>query len=230
MREPATTRSAVLPTASNFLPPRRPRLRGVVHTYSFFAALIAGTLLIFSSPTERARFAAAVYVTSLAGLFGTSALYHRVTWSPGARRWMRRLDHSMIFTLIAGTFTPFALLLGGERAGSLLSRVWAAAIAAVLLKLFWIDGPKWISVALALGMAWFMVGAAPDLALQAGAAAGALVLTGGLLYTVGALAYAFRRPSLAPGTFGYHELFHSCVSAAALAHFIAIAAFVVPRG
>ena len=143
---------------------------------------------------------------------------------------MRRLDHSMIFTLIAGTFTPFALLLGGERAGSLLSRVWAAAIAAALLKLFWIDGPKWISVALALGMAWFMVGAAPDLALQAGAVAGALVFAGGLLYTAGALADAFRRPVLAPGTFGYHALFHSCVSAAALAHFIAIAAFVIPRG
>jgi hemolysin III len=196
--------------------------------YSFFVALVAGGGLILSSPTDRARIATAVYAAALAGLFGTSALYHRITWSPTARRWMRRLDHSMIFTLIAGTFTPFAVALGDERAAALLVAVWAAAIVAVLVKLFWIDGPKWVSVALALAMGWVMAGAAPGLALRAGAAAGVLVFAGGLLYTAGALAYAFRRPDLAPGTFGYHELFHSCVSAAALAHFIAIAAFVVP--
>jgi hemolysin III len=230
MREEIATSSAPPQPAAPAVVPSRPRLRGVIHTYSFFAALLAGAALVLASPTERARVATAVYATALVGLFGTSSLYHRVTWSPSSRRWMRRLDHSMIFTLIAGTFTPFALLLGGESSGSLLASVWAAAIAAVLVKLLWIDGPKWVSVALALGMGWLMAGAAPGLALQAGAVAGALVIAGGLLYTAGALAYAFRRPALAPRTFGYHEVFHSCVSAAALAHFIAIAAFVVPRG
>src|SRR5687768_5782685 len=141
MREQAAASTAAPPTGARATSPRRPRLRGVVHTYSFFVALIAGTLLVLSSPTERARFATAVYATALIGLFGTSALYHRVTWAPSARRWMRRLDHSMIFTLIGGTFTPFALLLGGERSSVLLFRVWAAAGAAVLVKLLWIDGP-----------------------------------------------------------------------------------------
>ncbi|HEU5315678.1 MAG TPA: hemolysin III family protein [Chloroflexota bacterium] len=211
-------------------PQPRPRLRGVVHTYSFLAALGAGAALVVFSPTERARAAAAVYAAALAGLFGTSALYHRVTWSIRARRWMRRLDHSMIFVLIAGTFTPFAVVLGGDRAGGMLARVWLAAAAAVLVKLFWIDGPKWVSVVLALAMGWLIAGAAPALALGTGVAAAALVMTGGLLYTAGALAYAFRRPNPAAGVFGYHEVFHSCVSAAALAHFTAIAVFVVPRG
>jgi hemolysin III len=211
-------------------PQTRPRLRGVLHTYSFVASVAAGVVLVITTAGWPTRLAAAVYATSLAGLFGASALYHRVTWSPAARRWLRRLDHSMIFVLIAGTFTPFAVVLGGEQAPALLARVWGATSVAVVVKLVWIQGPKWVSVVLALVLGWVVAGSAPDLALRAGPAAGALVVGGGLLYTVGALAYAFRWPRRSAADFGYHEVFHACVSAAALAHFLSIAFFVIPRG
>ena len=208
----------------------RPRLRGVFHAYSFVASVAAGAVLVITTAGGPIRLAAAVYVASLAGLFGASALYHRVTWSPAARRRLRRLDHSMIFVLIAGTFTPFAAVLAGEQAPALLARVWTATLVAVGIKLLWIQGPKWVSVVLALFLGWIVAGSAPDLALRAGPAAGALVVGGGLLYTLGALAYAFRWPGRAASDFGYHEVFHACVSAAALAHFVSIAFFVIPRG
>jgi len=209
----------------------KPRLRGVFHQYCFFISLIGGTGLVLASPTGRAQVASAVYAAALTGLFGSSALYHRVTWSPPARRWMRRLDHSMIFVLIAGTYTPFAVLIAsGTQRLAVLAAVWGAALLGALLRLFWIDAPKWISVALAFAMGWLVIGSTPGLALQTGPAAVFLIVLGGVLYSIGALVYAFRRPNPAPAVFGYHEVFHAFVCAAAAAHFATIAFFVIPRG
>ena len=132
----------------------RPRFRGVFHQYAFFASLITGAVLVLVAPTRKATTAAAIYAASVSGLFGASALYHRVMWRPATRRWMRRLDHSMIFVLIAGTYTPFALLvLHGTLATAVLGIVWGGAAAGVLLKLVWVDAPKWLmaGIYLALG-------------------------------------------------------------------------------
>src|SRR5438445_929781 len=124
----------------------KPRLRGVSHEYAFFVSLVAGAALIFAAPSARAAFAAAVYALSLSALFGVSALYHGVTWSVPVRRWMRRLDHSMIFLLIAGTYTPFGLLaLSGTLAVLVLAVVWSGALAGIALHLPWIDTPNWVT-------------------------------------------------------------------------------------
>src|SRR5581483_10027112 len=133
----------------------RPRLRGVSHQYAFFASLITGALLVFVAPTRKATSAAAIYALSVSGLFGASALYHRITWKPTARRWMRRLDHSMIFVLIAGTYTPFALLvLHGTLATVVFGIVWGGALAGVVLKLAWVDAPKWLAAGVYLALGW----------------------------------------------------------------------------
>src|SRR5271168_4739977 len=136
------------------LAPIKPRLRGVSHQYAFFVSLLCGVGLILAASDGRARVAASIYAVAVSGLLGTSALYHRVTWRPGPRRWMRRLDHSMIFVLIAGTYTPVALLaLNGSLGRIVLIVVWAGAAAGVVFKLAWIDAPKWLfaGVYLALG-------------------------------------------------------------------------------
>lgn len=209
----------------------KPRLRGVLHQYAFFVSLAGGTGLVFASPTQRAQVAAAVYASALAGLFAASALYHRITWSPKSRRWMRRLDHSMIFVLIAGTYTPFALLLLSDvHAAMVLGMVWLAALSGMLLKLAWIDAPKWVTAAVAVAIGWAVVAASPDLAGSAGPLAVALTIAGGVLYTTGALIYALKRPDPVPSVFGYHELFHALVIAAAAVHFLVIARYVLPRG
>src|SRR5256885_8286889 len=129
----------------------KPRFRGVSHQYAFFASLITGAVLVLVAPTRKATTAAAIYAASVSGLFGASALYHRVTWRPVARRWMRRLDHSMIFVLIAGTYTPFALLvLHGTLSGVVLGIVWGGAVAGAVLKLAWVGPPKWLMAAIYL--------------------------------------------------------------------------------
>jgi hemolysin III len=213
------------------LGPVKPRLRGVVHQWAFFAALLAGVALVVLAPAGPATAAAAVYAVALAGLLGTSALYHRVTWRPRARAWMRRLDHSMIFVLIAGTYTPFAaLVLTGSLRTVVLVGVWCGAAAGVLFSLTWVRAPKWLTAAAYVALGWFALIALPEIASRAGAAALALLLLGGLAYTTGAVVYALRRPDPAPAVFGYHEVFHVLVVAAAVAHFAAVAAFAVPAG
>jgi hemolysin III len=184
-----------------------------------------------AAPSGKATLAVAIYGVTVAGLFGTSAIYHRITWATErARRWMRRLDHTMIFLLIAGTYTPFALLvLDGTLATAILIGVWAGALAGVLLNLVWLDSPKWLTAAVYVGLGWVAVLALPELASELGAGALALVAGGGLLYTAGAVIYALRRPDPAPAVFGYHEIFHVLVIAAALLQFAAIAFFVLPE-
>ncbi len=206
----------------------RPRLRGVFHEWAFFASLGAAALLLVLAGSAREAVASSIYVAALAALFGVSALYHRITWSPPVRRWMRRLDHSTIFVFIAGTYTPFALLaVDGWLSWTVLSVVWAGAAAGMLLSLVWIGAPKWLAAGVYLALGWVGVLAAPQLFSGAGVAAATLVAIGGVLYTVGAIAYATKRPNRWPTTFGYHELFHVLVVVAAALQFIAVALVVV---
>jgi hemolysin III len=209
----------------------KPRLRGVSHQYAFFVSVACGVGLILAASGGRARVAAAIYAVAVSALLGTSALYHRVTWRPGARRWMRRLDHSMIFLLIAGTYTPVALLaLSGPLAHAILIAVWVGAAAGVVFKLAWIDAPKWLFAAVYVALGWVSVAVFGELPAAIGWLGFAGLAFGGLLYTAGAIIYATERPNPFPNVFGYHEVFHALVIAAAGLHYAVIAFAVLPRG
>jgi hemolysin III len=207
----------------------RPLLRGVLHQYGFFVSLAAGVLLLALARTPRAFLGVAIYVASLSALLGTSALYHRVTWSVSARRWMGRLDHSMISVLIAGTFTPFALVaLSGDLAPILLAVIWSGAVLGIALHVFWYDAPKWLSAVVYVLVGWVGILAAPQVVERTGWTVAGLLLAGGILYSAGAVVYATRRPDPAPATFGYHEVFHLLVVVAAAAHYGAVALAILP--
>jgi hemolysin III len=206
-------------------------MRGVLHQYAFFVSVVLGALLVALAPNGHARVAAAIYAFSVSGLLGTSALYHRLTWRPRARAWMRRLDHSMIFVLIAGTYTPFSLLvLHGTLARAVLIVVWAGALGGIVLNMLWTTAPKWLSATVYISLGWVAVIAMPQIAEALGPFALALLMAGGLLYTAGAIIYAAGRPNPAPRVFGYHEIFHALVVAAAAAHFAVVAFYALPRG
>ena len=209
----------------------KPRLRGVFHQYAFFVSLVGGTLLVVLATTTRASVAAAIYAASVSALFGVSALYHRVTWTTPARRRMRRLDHAMIFLLIAGTYTPVGLLvLQGTLASVVLAVVWGGAVAGIVLELAWTGAPRWLGGAVYLALGWVAVVAMPQLFARLGVAGGLLIVAGGLLYTAGAAIYSLRRPDPVPAVFGYHEVFHLLVIAGVAAHFLAISLFALPPG
>jgi hemolysin III len=206
----------------------RPRLRGVSHKYAFLASIAFGLLLVAFAAGPRERIAAGVFATALATMFGVSALYHSVTWRPKTRRWMRRLDHAAIYLLIAGTYTPFGLLaLAGAWRWTVLPIVWGGALVAIVLKLAWIDAPKWLAAAVGIALGWVGIVALPQLWAHSGPAGVGLLLLGGVLYTAGAIVYAARRPDPAPAVFGYHELFHAFVIAAAACQYAAVALFVL---
>jgi hemolysin III len=208
----------------------KPRLRGVSHEYAFFVSLVLGAALIVIAKGGEARLAVGIYAVSLSALFGVSALYHVHDWKrPSARRWMRRLDHTMIFFLIAGTVTPFALLvLEPPLSTALLIAVWAGALAGTIVELLWVDHPKWVAAIVYIGVG--MIGAVgfPAIVAEAGIAAGVLIAVGGALYATGAIVYAAGRPDPRPAVFGYHELFHALVIAAAATHFAAVAFYALP--
>src|SRR5262245_51673586 len=208
--------------------PLVPRLRGVFHLYAFFAAIAAGTTLFVLADGGRERFAVWVYAVALAAMFGASAAYHRVPWRSAARRlWARRVDHAMIFVFIAGTYTPFALLaLTGTLQAVVLSVVWAGAALGLALNLAWIDAPRWLSAIAYLAVGWVGAITTPQL-FAAGVAAGVLVAVGGGLYTLGALAYATTWPNPVPAWFGFHEVFHVLVVAAAVTQFVAVSLVVL---
>jgi hemolysin III len=217
----------------NLLPPGpvKPRLRGVSHAYAFFVSVGCGVALILAASDGRARLAATIYALAVSALLGTSALYHTVTWRPRARRWMRRLDHSMIFVLIAGTYTPVALLaLKGSLASTILIVVWAGALGGVVFKLIWIDAPKWLFAAVYIALGWVAASVFGELPAAIGWLGVAGLAAGGLLYTIGAIVYASGRPNPSPRVFGYHEVFHALVIAAAALHYAVIAFAVLPRG
>ncbi len=205
----------------------KPRMRGVLHQYSFFVALGTGLALVLAS-ADLARFASAVYATALAAQFGVSALYHRITWTPRARRWMRRLDHSMIFILIAGTYTPVAVLVLPRPFGLvLLATVWLATAVGVAFNLAWITAPRWIAAVLCLVLGWIAIVALPDLLAVMSLPTLLFLVVGGVAYSAGAVVYATRRPNPAPAVFGYHEVFHALTVVAAVLHFSAVASIVL---
>jgi len=211
--------------------PVKPRLRGVSHQYAFFVSLACGVALILAASGGRARVAASIYAAAVSALLGTSALYHRVTWRPQMRRWMRRLDHSMIFVLIAGTYTPVALLaLRGTLANAILIVLWAGALGGVVFKLAWIDAPKWLLAAVYVALGCVTAAVVGELPAAIGWLGVAGLVTGGLLYTAGAVVYASGRPNPWPRVFGYHEVFHALVLAAVALHYAVIAFAVLPRG
>jgi hemolysin III len=209
----------------------KPRLRGVLHQYAFFVSLASGTLLVLLAVSTRAVVAVAVYGASVSALFGVSALYHRVTWTMPARRRMRRLDHAMIFLLIAGTYTPVGLLvLQGTLATVVLAVVWGGAVAGIVLELAWTKAPRWLGGTVYLALGWVAVVATPQLFARLGVAGGLLLVAGGLAYSAGAAVYALRRPDPIPAVFGYHEVFHLLVIVGVAAHFLAISRFALPTG
>jgi hemolysin III len=206
----------------------RPRLRGVSHQYAFFVSLVLGAVLVAIADGAGRRAAAGVFAAALATMFGVSALYHRITWEPRARRWMRRLDHAAIYLLIAGTYTPFALIaLDGAWRWTILPLVWGGALVAIALKLAWTEAPKWLSVVIGIGLGWVGIVALPELWSYTGPSGVALLTIGGVLYTAGALVYARQRPDPVPMVFGYHEVFHALVVAAAACQYMAVALFLV---
>ncbi len=207
----------------------KPRMRGWLHTYAFFAAIAAGVVLCTLAATATDRhgvapvLSCAIYSVTVCGLFGTSALYHRRVWSPRGYRVMRRLDHSMIFVFIAGTYTPFSvLLLSHTKALVILSIVWGGAVLGVGMKMITPNAPRWVSTPLYIVLGWVAVAVFPDILHAGGVAALVLLLVGGALYTAGAVCYALRRPNPWPGTFGHHEFFHAATLLAAICHQIVI--------
>ncbi|WP_245607089.1 PAQR family membrane homeostasis protein TrhA [Pseudonocardia spinosispora] len=209
------------------LPPK-PRFRGRLHQGSFVFSLAAGATMITAaaavSRTAVAVISVSVYAATVLGLFGISALYHRGRWkTERARARMRRLDHSMIFVFIAGTYTPVsAMALPSPTSTVVLAVVWIGALGGVALQLAWPGAPRWVGVPIYLALGWVAVFVLPDLLHHVGVAALVLILAGGALYTAGAVVYAIKRPNPWPNTFGFHEFFHAATVLAAVCHYVAI--------
>jgi hemolysin III len=225
-----TWHALTMPRAHDLVEAVKPRWRGVSHQYAFFVSLAAGPALVGFARSGRAVVAALVYAVSLSALLGVSALYHRGDWTAHVNRRLQRLDHSMIYLLIAGTYTPIAMLaLSGRLATALVTIVWAGALAGIALKLAWRDAPRWLGPVLYVVLGWVAVAALPQITAEVGPRATALLALGGVLYSVGAVVYGLRRPDPVPAVFGYHEVFHLLVIGAALSHYTAIAVYVIPR-
>jgi len=192
-------------------PPVKPRLRGVSHQLAFFVALAATAWLVLAHPSSSAR-AALVFGGALSFLFGTSALYHRVDWSPAARQRMRRLDHAAIFVLIAGGYTPLFSLVPSRAGGhGALLAIWAGAVLGVLKSLAWPNAPKWATAVLCVILGWTVIGQVLDRASIVGGASIACLVASGVIFSAGAVVYALKRPDPVPRVFGYHEVFHALV-------------------
>lgn len=202
-------------------------MRGVLHQWAAPVAAVIGLTLLLVAETARARAATAVWAASLTGLFAVSATYHRGQWQPAVRAWLQRLDHSMIFLLIAGTYTPTTLLLlEGTKSWVVLSVVWGGALAGVATRLLWHTAPRWLFVPMYIALGWVAIAVLPDLAANAPAYANWLLIIGGVLYTAGAVVFATKRPNPWPQVFGFHEVFHTLTLVAAACHAVAIAALV----
>jgi hemolysin III len=216
------TIAAVLKPASVL----KPRMRGWLHLYAAIVSVATGITLISVSGAlrgQRAGWTTAIYAVTVTLLFGTSALYHRRTWSARGSSIMKRLDHSMIFVFTAGTYTPIAVItLSTDAAVAVLIVVWSGALAGVVLQSVWPNAPRKLSVPCYIGLGWVAVFVMPQVLHEGGVAAFTLIATGGVLYTLGAFVYAAKRPNPFPGTFGFHEVFHLCTLLAATCHYIAI--------
>jgi hemolysin III len=207
----------------------KPRLRGVLHQWAFAVSVATGAVLVLQAGSARVRVAMAVYAVSVAALFGTSALYHRVSWRTlGAARWMRRLDHTMIFVLIAGSYTPFGLLVVRGSLGTvILITIWSGALAGAVFKMLWIDAPGWLIAGTYIALGWVTALAMPDLLDRLGVVAVGAVALGGVLYSAGGVVYASQRPDPSPAVFGYHEVFHLLVIIAAGLQYAVVAFWVL---
>jgi hemolysin III len=207
----------------------KPRLRGWLHTVTSPVVLAAGIVLVALAPSGPAVVAAVAYSVTSFVLFTTSAVYHRGNWSPRTEKVLKRLDHANIFLLIAGSYTPFALLaLKGHARVAVLSAVWGTALLGIAFRVFWVNAPRWLYTPLYIGLGWAAAFFIPQLLHGAGVAAFVLIIVGGMLYTFGGVVYALRRPNPSPRWFGFHEIFHACTVAAFTCQYIA-ASFVVYR-
>jgi hemolysin III len=207
-----------------------PRLRGVLHAYAFWVAGVAAALLVVLAPSAEARVASAIYGAGMCALFAASGLYHRWRWSPRWKPLLRRLDHSAIYVFIAASCTPVALLvLHGTMQVVVLCAVWGGALLGVAFALAWINAPRVLVAATYLAVGWATALSVPQLLTEVSLAAFLLFLAGGVLYSAGATIYAARRPNPWPRVFGFHEVFHALVIAAAVVHFIAMAGWIVPH-
>jgi hemolysin III len=204
----------------------KPKLRGWLHAYAAAMSIATGAAMVAVAGAlrgERAGATTGIYCATVTLLFGTSALYHRLTWSPAAHRVMKRLDHSMIFVFIAGTYTPIAVLtLPHDAALGVLVAVWTGALVGVALQTTWPAAPRWLSAPCYIALGWVAAFVMPDLLRNAGAAAFVLILAGGVVYTIGGAVYALKRPNPYPGVFGFHEVFHLCTLVAAICHYVAV--------
>jgi hemolysin III len=207
----------------------KPRLRGVVHELGFYVPAAVGVLMVVSADPGRARVASTIFAGSVVACFGASAVYHRPTWQPRARAWLARVDHAGIYLLIAGSYAPFCLIVFSKGwAIPVLAVVWGGALAAILLKLFWVQAPKWLSAAIGLTLGWVGAAAFPQM-LKLSAVPIALVLASGVLFTLGAIVYWRKRPDPRPQFFGYHEVFHVLTVLAVACEYVVVAFYVLPR-
>jgi hemolysin III len=195
----------------------------------FPISVIVGIVLVMQAETPEAQISAALFATTAALLFGTSALFHRGSWSPRVKGLLRRMDHSNIYLIIAGTYTPFAVLsLPPGKGQTLLLIVWVGALAGVIFRVFWIGAPRWLYTSVYVGIGWVAIFFLPDLVAGAGVTAVVLIAVGGLLYSAGAVVYGLKRPDPWPRWFGFHEVFHSLTIAAFTVHYVAVSIVVYP--
>jgi hemolysin III len=208
----------------------RPLLRGWIHLVAAIVTVIALPFVVARAPTVGSGLALAVYMISIAALFGVSAAFHRVRWSPAGRRRMRRADHATIFIAIAGTYSAVAgLALEGWARILILCLVWGGAVVGVTVRQLWLDAPKWAVAVPYIVVGWCALAVLPQLLHALGGAGFGLLVTGGAFYTVGAIVYAARKPNPVPGVFGYHEVFHACTVVGATLHFVVVVAYALPR-
>jgi len=199
----------------------KPRLRGWLHAGMSPVAFVAGLVLVVLSSSLEARVSAAVFTLTAVLLFATSAIYHRGTWSPRVAAVLKRFDHSNIFLIIAGSYTPFALLLPDSEGRTLLVIVWSGALLGVLFRVLWVGAPRWLYVPIYVALGWVAVFYIGPLAHYGGAAILTLIIVGGVLYSLGALVYGLKRPNPSPRWFGFHEIFHALTIAAFTVHYVA---------
>jgi len=205
----------------------KPHLRGWLHLGTFPLSVVAGIVLVALSPDTTTRWATGVFALASSSLFASSALFHRGHWSPRWHSVLRRLDHSNIFLLIAGTYTPFAMtLLDSNRARLLLSLVWGGALVGIAFRVLWIGAPRWLYLPVYVALGWAAVFWLDDFAAAAGPAVLSLIVIGGLLYSLGGLVYGIQRPDPIPHWFGYHEVFHSLTIAAFVVHYVGVSMIV----
>jgi hemolysin III len=208
----------------------RPLLRGWIHLVAFVVTVVGAPFVIAQAPTTGAAAALAVYMTTIAALFGVSASFHRVRWSPAGRRRMRRADHATIFIAIAGTNTAVAgLALRGWAQILILSLVWGGAAVGIAVRQIWLDAPKWAVAIPYVVVGWCALVVLPQLLHALGGAGFGLLAAGGAFYTTGAIVYSLRKPNPVPGTFGYHEVFHACTVVGASLHFVVVMVYALPR-